>query len=769
MRLVPCTLLLAAGCEGCAEGAAPTLTTLLRGEVPVTAQADPSVGEGLDVEVPVRLRNAWGAAVPGGGIDVDVNGPSAVASAATVEPDALGYGRLAVHTSGPEAFTVEVTGAPGRAVPGEVATAWTTGGPIPFALLGQGWDPGVPLPPDQVAAATGGVLAARDEVVWWVPARAGAPAHRILEAPDPVIRLATLHLDGDGVLDALVGTRSAVFLLRGRRDGGMGWGAGFEAEGRTVRGAGAGDVDGDHVVDVLVVLAGSEGDWLDVWAGDGAWGFEHLESQVLPCLATDAWAADGNGDGLVEMDVLTEDAVLERYARTSGSWAETWPSGMDPGLTAPATLLGAADLDGGGMSDILLLAAEEMGEPRDLSFYVMEGEPVRYGLTFEDPFPAVGDLTGDGIADLVVGEGDHLVCVSWELEADTGDGGAYTFVRDTTDTVAGDGPIAVLDADGDGKGDVVVAANRWRLWAGDAEAVRWAPRDGAWASLPLSLLAVPEPVHLGGVGRPNGLLAWVEDGGTTELVLWRILPEGSETAPGLSEEGHIALPAGALPLDLVTCGDQAFGLTDDGTLVAVRFDSGAGLVERARFSVEGYTRLACGTFPGVAVLAVARPDGSALLTDAVLSAMTPTDLGPLEDMAAADPDGDGIDDIVTCAAQGCRILGADTDGDGRDEVYRVEDGVFTDDASGATEDGEGELTAVDLDGDGRLEIVAGSPRGVEVHRPVEGGLAPCVDRLTSRDLAGPVRFTDWSGDGVTDLLAPAATGALYLLAGDPAP
>ncbi|MBN1334611.1 MAG: VCBS repeat-containing protein [Deltaproteobacteria bacterium] len=766
-RLVPSLLLVVAGCDACDEETTLALSILLDGATPVRAEVVPAVGEGCRVDVPVVLLNAWSAAVPGGLLGLAVTGPTAVAEATTVEPDAFGHAVLGVTTDAEEAFQVEIVDAPSGVTSQEAVYCWTTAGPLPFLQLGMGWDPGVGLPPEHLGTATGGVLVASGAAVWWISSRPGAPAQRVLEPEDPIVRLDTLHVDTDGVLDALVRTRTEVFLLRGRRDGGMGWGAGFGVVGRSIHGAGVGDVDGDGLADVLLVVDGSKGDWLDVWSGDGTWGFQHLDGQPLPFTATDAWAADGSGDGRVELNALTEMAVLQRYARVSGGWAETWPSGLESDLATPAMLVGSGDLQGGGMQDLVLMAAPEEGVEQEVLLFVMEDGPIRYRFSFEDPFPTIGDLDGDRMVDLVVGAGDRLVSFTWEEAADTGGEGAG-FRRHVVSDVEGSGPLVVLDADEDATSDVLVAHDAWRLYPGDPQANPWQALEGEWSTWDLALLAVPEPVSLEGEQAGLGLLGWADHDGTSGLALWRVIP-ATEGGPDFVQSGRVLVEDGALPRDLAVCHDRVYGLTTTGTLVAARFDGDTGLVEIARDVSKGAARLACGRLEGGAALAVAAWDGATALLDESLAPVDATELGSLGDLAAADTDGDGTHELVPCATQGCAVLAVDRDQDGLDEVYRLEDGLFVDLASGASEAGDGDPTAVDLDGDGRLEIVAGSPGRMEVHRPVTGGLAPRVDRYTRTDLPGPVRFLDWSGDGNADLVALGDLGSLVLLAREPSP
>ena len=123
---------------------------------------------------------------------------------------------------------------------------------------------------------------------------------------------------------------------------------------------------------------------------------------------------------------------------------------------------------------------------------VAPGFPVQVG-TFIGSSPAVGDLTGDGVADVVVGHGDPATAGPGGVKAYRANGTLLWQVA-SQDTLVGQGPDPVLgtpaigDIDNDGKNEVIWGAFDHRLYVVDGASgaleTEWPKnlRDTIWSS-----------------------------------------------------------------------------------------------------------------------------------------------------------------------------------------------------------------------------------------------------------------------------------------------
>ncbi|MEO8214351.1 MAG: VCBS repeat-containing protein, partial [Myxococcales bacterium] len=266
-------------------------------------------------------------------------------------------------------------------------------------------------------------------------------------------------ISGDGAPDLVIANRDSgdISVLLNRGDGTFTTAASYAA-GTGPRALAVADLTGDGRADVAVANDGSGDVAVLVNRGDGTFGAaKQLAVGGTPqALAT----GDLDGDGRVDLVVARGDAsgggISVLMNRGEAVFAEAVVTA--PGTVAVAVAVG--DLDGDGRADLavaqggaaaghqlaILINASRQGGPPEVSFGA--AQPIPSGAS---PVAlAIADLDADGRGDLAVandGSGDITALLN------QGDG---TFTG--TAYAAGEGPVgvAVGDLDGDHLPDVVV-------------------------------------------------------------------------------------------------------------------------------------------------------------------------------------------------------------------------------------------------------------------------------------------------------------------------
>lgn len=760
------------GCGNCSEeeGSAQATQVIEPGS-PVAAVVDSALGVG-EVEIGVRLINSYGIAIPSeqAQVQLAVAGSDVDSGDGIVEIDALGYGSLLATSAVPQALVATVLNAPDGAQAGATGTSWIVSAEVPQTGFYPAW--AIDLEPNFLHAVDRGLVLAQGSQVYWQDGLPTSPPVLVAEMPTDIQGLAAADFDRDGVEDAVLWTLNEVVLLRGRFGGGFSWGTGYTVPGQTVRGVGVGDANLDGIEDMVVAYGTESEGGFEVLIGSGAWTFEAQAPLSVP---EDIWSValcQLNDDGRPDVALMVADdsslGTILRYGPDNmGNWANNANDLAGRSLENPlgrgSRLLDCSDLKGTPNTEELVAIGPADDPQRPLVWYSFEGgNTTEFKLQYAGYEIALGDVTGDGVDDVVISERDssQIRVLTWQ--EDQGN-----FLNDAVVAVPMGGPVGVNDVDGDGAADILVTSDVMALYPGAIEEGRWDLADDDFTVYGVSDVGSQYSADLDGDGFPEHLAVRFYDGTTVLQVFTWELEEGIPKliSPALSrasvDGGSNASVAEAL--DLAVCGDVVYTLVQDSGQYLYRMETSAGgeITEVSSTAVSGSV-VACGEIGQIAAV-VSDELGSWVGYDPNLNQVDSGDLGsPVGDIALADITGNG-DRLEFCDAPGCNLHAADLDGDGVDELLRGGD------APGATGwgveldfDQPGLVSTLDWDGDGRLDVAL-TDMGLErvaIYRSLERSYAPPIILHGVRDLEGVAQAADLDGDGAAELLVPILDGNL---------
>jgi hypothetical protein len=268
-----------------------------------------------------------------------------------------------------------------------------------------------------------------------------------------------------------------------------GWPITMAAE--TVSSPVVGDIDGDHTNELVVGdsnIYAWHSNGVEVRDGDGnaqTWGlFSNLGSSFVSPIAL---ADIDNVPGLDILAASRDTKQLFAFSYT-GNVIAGWPKSIINPIRAGIV---AADIDGDGQKEVI--AIDEKGV-----LYVWHKDGTEFrdgdhdnstngvfrkfsGCTYQYGCPAVGDIDGDGINEMVVGtQGDSLFVLKANGSSVPGWPKAFP------SAIAGS--PALGDVDGDGHLDIVVHEQNGNTWAfkGDGTQLwfRWAPDNLSFSPSP---------------------------------------------------------------------------------------------------------------------------------------------------------------------------------------------------------------------------------------------------------------------------------------------
>lgn len=257
-------------------------------------------------------------------------------------------------------------------------------------------------------------------------------------------------LDGDGDLDAVfanMNMRSEIWM----NDGAGRFTRSSQIIGNEAHGIGIGDLDGDGDLD-LVLTPASDSEASRIYFNDGIGRFTRAGHDLgdAPIVANAVALFDVEGDG--DLDIGVYYFAGQRHCRlymNDGTGQFTLTDLMLAGLAA------WGDVDGDGDIDAVSLQHEQNGSGYKVFLNVgsAEFEEAQHVAAPGDFFPgstALGDIDGDGDLDLVASNGNAPLIVL------TNDGSGAFSRAQTAPLSMGASRLSLGDLTGDGADDVIV-------------------------------------------------------------------------------------------------------------------------------------------------------------------------------------------------------------------------------------------------------------------------------------------------------------------------
>jgi hypothetical protein len=727
----------------------------------ISIQLDDAVGVGA-IELPIRQVNSFGVGIPGGSATIAVRGGGSLATN-VVEFDAYGYGNARINVPEDSLVDVQVQSADNTDEFGTSARIYGINTAMPDLPLSPAF-----LTNDVVAegqwlvAGTGGVAAAGNNEVWWVPMTQGELPHQVADLPYFIDGIWGAHIDADAIADLVIWADTHVLLLRGRPGGGYGWGAAWTAGDRDIAGVVANDVNGDRLTDLVVAISTDEESLIEVLIGDGRWSFTANEPLALSYPVDGVTASDEDRNGDPDITVLSgASGVLRRYTVTEEGWVGGSPADIaqykaDPG----SVLLPPVDLNNQGAPEIAVVGPSDSGE-QALVFYVLGSPPTKYPLGFEPFEITFADLDGDGADDLIALEDDVLNAIRFAADGEK-------FISQSTMGMGEKGPIAAQDFTGDGLADLVILSGGLTLREGTVPDIGgWSVTSHGMRSYDLDLFGPTSVDDVDGDGSVD-VLGITNADELPEIRAWSFV-DGTDGLPALQTAAVVPLIPG-LVLDFAHCGNNVYTLLgglESQTLHRVKINATA----------EGFTLddmwgpkevsgdvIACGqATSGSYGVAVASFSGDWTLLSNDGTQVDAGNNGPTAAIAMADTNGDGVDEVNSCSENGCNILAVDLNGDGKDELVESMLDTTVETNTGVQHlNSRGSLSADDVDGDGRTDLLTFDEYTgtLSIHRGIKGGLAPAWSIRTERDVQGPAFLADVNQDGSLEFVSVDSNGKL---------
>ena len=762
------------GCGGSSVDS-PSYMSIIDDSVAVGVSIESAVGAGL-VSIPVRTVNSHGASVSGGEVTLSFEGVGLSPSGATVELGSWGVASVNVSSGSPTAVMASlVEWSEVDSAPTEISESWITlndlsGFPLmdAFTLTSEA---------TAIASGFGGSALAIGSDVVWQPTESGAPPYVAATLDGEIQGMLSIDLDDDGPSDVVAWSESEVVLLRGSSDFGLVWGGGFSTETGVVMSVAVGDMGGDGLSDIVVSVEGDSGAAIEIFEGDGIWGFSEGTHMLLDEAPQSISYGDFTGTGTGEIAALFGGKIV-RYRYSSGAEVSWLSTGQDlnpvPELLDGSEITDSLDVNGDNLAELMIVEPEVDEGERRLVFYTID-----HTITFRDklysPFMyEVSDITGDALADFVllreVDDGGA------EVRAITADStGDKEFLDRSFATLPTGGRISTSFIDGNTIPDLLVSNSALRVYLGEyPEDGFWTVDDDAMASYSVDSTGAAVVIDANESGWEDLLVTRLVNGR-----LWLYTYNFSSGADS-SKFDLVVNSSGMEDLDGAASGDGAevidsLWCPDDDRFYMIVEDSGRWLysirvLASSDTDLKGYTAvdadlIACGDFANGADVAAVSYDGHVTWFDANLGdrGVADEELGALGDVVAVDRDGAG-DELRQCLGD-CTIEAYDLNGDGLDEVALGGDSPRFEGFGYEMTLGAGEPSFGDVDGDGNTDLIMTDHETslISVYRTISASLASPVAFHSRQPMSGAAMASDVDNDGRPELIVPGNSGILFVV------
>ena len=269
-------------------------------------------------------------------------------------------------------------------------------------------------------------------------------------------------IDGDGKLEVVVGSDDyKIYALNGE-DGSLLWS--YTTGSPVFSSPALGDIDGDGKLEVVV---GSNDNKIYALNGeDGSLLWSYTTGNYVyssPALG------DIDGDGKLEIVFGSNDSTVYALNGEDGSLLWSYTTGY---YTYSSSSPALGDIDGDGKLEVVFSSWDNKiyalnGEDGLLLWSYSTGSDVKSS-------PALGDIDGDGKLEIVFGSNDH------KIYALNGEDGSFLWSYSTGSDVKSS--PALGDIDGDGKLEVVVGSHDNKIYTlnGEDGSLLWSYTTGGW-------------------------------------------------------------------------------------------------------------------------------------------------------------------------------------------------------------------------------------------------------------------------------------------------